>query len=180
VLLVPFLALGATRVRPMVHWTLFAVLATTTVLTIVRIEQTDSSTAGFGVIVVPLLLTVTVLVAAVVDRLLAAPLVRRWRCWALTFMDGLSAARRAGRVEDLYDQVTNLAWAVHETQRIADALGDPDDDTSKDLGAVREALLGALQQFRVLWPRTAEDVSPWVPGDKPAFSGWGTLRERRG
>jgi hypothetical protein len=75
-------------------------------------------------------------------------------------MDGLSAARRAGRVEDLYDQVTNLAWAVHETQRIADALGDPDDDTSKDLGAVREALLGALQQFRVLWPRTAEDVSP--------------------
>jgi hypothetical protein len=77
VLLVPFLALGAARVRPMVHWTLFAVLATTTVLTIVRIEQTDSSTAGFGVIVVPLLLTVTVFVAAVVDRLLAAPLVRR-------------------------------------------------------------------------------------------------------
>lgn len=77
VLLVPFLALGAARVRPMVHWTLFAVLATATVLTIVRIEQSDSSTAGFGVIVVPLLLTVTVLVAAVVDRLLTAPLVRR-------------------------------------------------------------------------------------------------------
>jgi hypothetical protein len=43
-----------------------------------------------------------------------------------TFMDGLSAARRAGRVsEDFYDQVTHLAWAVHETQRIADSLGDP-------------------------------------------------------
>jgi hypothetical protein len=77
VLLVPFLALGAARVRPMLHWTLVVVMATATVLTIVRIEQSDSSTAGFGVIVVPLLLTVTVFVAAVVDRLLAAPLVRR-------------------------------------------------------------------------------------------------------
>jgi hypothetical protein len=78
-----------------------------------------------------------------------------------TFMDGLSAARRAGRIsEDFYDQVTHLAWAVHETQRIADSLGDPDDDTFENLEDVREALLGALQQFRVLGPRTAEDVKP--------------------
>jgi hypothetical protein len=78
-----------------------------------------------------------------------------------TFMDGLSAARRTGRIsEDFYDQVTHLAWAVHETQRIVDALGDAEDDTFKDLGDVREALLGALEQFRLLGPRTAEDVRP--------------------
>ena len=78
-----------------------------------------------------------------------------------TFMDGLGAARDAGRVSwDFYDQVTHLAWAVHETQRIADALGDPDDDTLRDLGDVRVALLGALEQFRLLGPRTPEDVRP--------------------
>jgi hypothetical protein len=78
-----------------------------------------------------------------------------------TFMDGLSAARRAGRIsEDFYDQVTHLAWAVHETQRIADALGDPDDDTFEDLEDVHVALLSALEQFRVLGPRPAEDVRP--------------------
>jgi hypothetical protein len=78
-----------------------------------------------------------------------------------TFMDGLSTARRAGRVsEDFYEQVTSLAWAVHEAQRIADALGDPDDKTFENLGDVREALLKALEQFRVRGPRTAEDVRP--------------------
>jgi len=77
-----------------------------------------------------------------------------------TFMDGLSAARRAGRIsQDFYDQVTP-GWAVHEAQRIADSLGDPDDDTFENLGDVRAALLNALEQFRVLGPRTAEDVRP--------------------
>lgn len=77
-----------------------------------------------------------------------------------TFMDGFSAARRAGRVsEDFYEQVTPLAWVVYEAQRIADSLGDPDDDTFKDLGDVREALVMALEPFRVLGPRTAENVS---------------------
>ena len=78
-----------------------------------------------------------------------------------TFMDGLSAARRAGRVsEDFYDQVTSLAWVVHEAQRIADSLGDPDDNTFESLEDVRAALLMALEPFRVSEPRTAEDVRP--------------------
>jgi hypothetical protein len=76
-------------------------------------------------------------------------------------MDGLSAARRAGRInEDFYDQVTHLAWAVRETQRIADSLGDPDEATYENLEDVRVALLGALQQFRLLGPRTPEEVKP--------------------
>ena len=75
------------------------------------------------------------------------------------FMDGLSAARRAGRVsEDFYDQVTRLAWVVHEAQRIADSVGDPDDETFEDLEDVREAIVRALEPFRVFGPRTAEDV----------------------
>jgi hypothetical protein len=61
---------------------------------------------------------------------------------------------------DFYDQVTHLAWAVRETQRIADALGDPDDDTFNDLEDVRVAPLRALGQFRLLGPRTPEDVRP--------------------
>jgi hypothetical protein len=71
-------------------------------------------------------------------------------------MDGLGAARQAGRVsEDFYEQVTRLAWVVHEAQRIADSLGDPDDETFEDLGDVRAALLRALEQFRVRGPRTS-------------------------
>jgi hypothetical protein len=76
-----------------------------------------------------------------------------------TFLDGLGAARDAGRVShDFYDQVTRLAWVVKEAQRIADSLGDPDDDTFEDLDDVRAALLMALEPFRVFGPRTAEDV----------------------
>ena len=76
-------------------------------------------------------------------------------------MDGLGAARDAGRVSwDFYDQVTHLAWAVNETQRIADSLGDPNDATFENLEDVRLALLGALEQFRLLGPRTPEDVRP--------------------
>lgn len=75
-------------------------------------------------------------------------------------MDGLAPARDAGRIShDFYDQVTRLAWVVKEAQRVADSLGDPDDDTFKDLGDVREALLMALEPFRVFGPHTAEDVS---------------------
>jgi hypothetical protein len=48
---------------------------------------------------------------------------------------------------------------VKEAQRVADSLDDPDDDTFKDLGDVREALLMALEPFRVFGPHTAEDVS---------------------
>lgn len=41
-------------------------------ITLVRIEESESSTAGFGVIVVPFLLTVGVLLAAGVERFVAA------------------------------------------------------------------------------------------------------------
>jgi hypothetical protein len=72
VLFVPFVVLMLARARPVLHWTLFAVIAAATVITLVQIEESESSTAGFGVIVVPLLLSVAVLLAAAVDRFLAA------------------------------------------------------------------------------------------------------------
>jgi hypothetical protein len=72
VLFVPFVVLMLARTRPVLHWTLFTVIAAATVITLVRIEESESSTAGFGVIVVPLLLSVAVLLAALVDRFLAA------------------------------------------------------------------------------------------------------------
>jgi hypothetical protein len=72
VLFVPFAVLVLSRVRPALHWTLFAVIAVATVITLVRIEESESSTAGFGVIVVPFVLTVGVLLAAGVERLVAA------------------------------------------------------------------------------------------------------------
>jgi peptidoglycan/LPS O-acetylase OafA/YrhL len=68
VLLVPFLILGLVRVRPTLHWLLFAVIVAASVVTLNRIEESESSTAGFGLVVVPLLLTVAVLLAAVIDR----------------------------------------------------------------------------------------------------------------
>lgn len=68
VLLVPFVVLGLARVRPVLHWALSVVMAAATVITLVRIEESESSTAGFGVIVVPLLLTVAVLLTVVIDR----------------------------------------------------------------------------------------------------------------
>lgn len=73
VLSVPFVVLAICPVRPVLHWTLFAVIAVATLITLVRIEGSESSTAGFGVIVVPLLLTIGVLLAAVFDRFVAAP-----------------------------------------------------------------------------------------------------------
>jgi hypothetical protein len=63
VLFVPFVALVLSRVRPALHWTLFAGIVAATVITVVRIEEGESSTAGFRVIVVPLLLTVGVVLA---------------------------------------------------------------------------------------------------------------------
>lgn len=71
-LFVPFVVLVLLRVRPALHWTLFAVIGVATVITLVQIEESESSTAGFGVIVVPFLLTVGVLLAAGVERLVAA------------------------------------------------------------------------------------------------------------
>ena len=53
VLFVPFVVLVLSRVRPALHWTLFAVIAGATVIKLVEIEESESSTAGFGVIVVP-------------------------------------------------------------------------------------------------------------------------------
>ena len=73
VLLVPVVALVLARVRPALHWTLFAAIIAASGFMIIRTEQSDSSTAGFGVIVVPLLLTLAVLLAAVVDRLAGQP-----------------------------------------------------------------------------------------------------------
>jgi hypothetical protein len=72
VLFLPFVVLVLSRVRPVLHWTLFAVIAAATVTTLVRIEETESSTAGFGLIVVPLLLAVGVLLAAGVERFVAS------------------------------------------------------------------------------------------------------------
>jgi hypothetical protein len=72
VLFVPFVVLVLSRVRPALHWTLFAVIAVAIVITLFRIEESESSTAGFGVIVVPFLLTVGVLLAAGVERFVAA------------------------------------------------------------------------------------------------------------
>jgi hypothetical protein len=43
-----------------------------TVITLVRVDASGSSTAGFGVVVVSLLLTVGVLLVAVFDRVRAA------------------------------------------------------------------------------------------------------------
>ena len=73
VLFLPFVVLVLCRVRPVLHWTLFAVIAATRTITLIRIEESESSTAGFGVIVVSLLLSVGIPVAAVVDRLMATP-----------------------------------------------------------------------------------------------------------
>ena len=72
VLFQPFVVLALSRVRPVLHWTLFVVIAAATVITLIRIEESESSTAGFGVIVVPFLLSVAILLAAVFDRLVAA------------------------------------------------------------------------------------------------------------
>jgi hypothetical protein len=69
VLLVPFLALGVAGMRPLLHWALFALIAAATVFILIRIEEEESSTAGFGVVVIPALLTVAVLLAAAFDRL---------------------------------------------------------------------------------------------------------------
>jgi hypothetical protein len=66
--LMPFLVLGLVRVRPTLHWLLFAVIVAASVVTLYRIEESESSTAGFGLVVVPPLLTVAVLLAAVIDR----------------------------------------------------------------------------------------------------------------
>jgi hypothetical protein len=97
-----------------------------------------------------------------------------------TFTDGLSAARRAGRIsEDFYDQVTHLAWAVHETQRIADSLGDPDDDTFEDLGCPRGRARGysAVQGARAPHSRGCQAVS--LRGQAGVL-GMGDVKERRG
>jgi hypothetical protein len=57
-------------------------------------------------------------------------------------MRELATARDIGAIsEDIYDQVTSLACAAKEAQRIADSLGDPNDNTFKDLAEVRAALL---------------------------------------
>jgi hypothetical protein len=72
VLFVPFVALVLAQVRPVLHWTSVAVIAASTVTTLVRVDASGSSTAGLGVVVVPLLLTVGVLLVAVFDRVRAA------------------------------------------------------------------------------------------------------------
>jgi peptidoglycan/LPS O-acetylase OafA/YrhL len=72
VLFVPFVVLVLARVRPAQHWTLFAVIVAATVMTLIRIEKSETSTAGFGLIVVSFLLVVAVLIAAVADRLTEA------------------------------------------------------------------------------------------------------------
>jgi hypothetical protein len=72
VLFIPFVVLVLSRVRPALHWTLFAVIAAATVITLVQVEESESSTSGFGVIVVPFLLTIGVLLAAGVERFVAA------------------------------------------------------------------------------------------------------------
>lgn len=72
VLFVPFVVLALFHVRPALHWTLFVVISAASVITLVRIQDSESSTAGFGVIVVPFLLTVGVLLAAGVERFVAA------------------------------------------------------------------------------------------------------------
>jgi hypothetical protein len=74
VLLVPVIVLVLVRVRPALHWTLFVVIEAATVLTLLRIEQSESSTAGFGLIVVPFLLSLGIVLAAVLDRLRGASL----------------------------------------------------------------------------------------------------------
>jgi hypothetical protein len=71
-LFVPFVVLVLARVRPLLHWMSFAVIAVSSAIALVRIAESESSTAGFGVIVVPLLLTVGVLLVAFFDRFVAA------------------------------------------------------------------------------------------------------------
>lgn len=73
VLFVPVVVLVLARVRPTVHWTLFVIIAAATAIVLVRIAQSDSSTAGFGVVVVPLLLTMVIIVAAKLDRFAGSP-----------------------------------------------------------------------------------------------------------
>jgi hypothetical protein len=48
VLFVPFVVLVLSRVRPALHWTLFAVIAVATAITLFWIEESESSSAGFG------------------------------------------------------------------------------------------------------------------------------------
>ena len=70
-LCLPVLVLVLTRMRSPMHWVLFAVIIASTIVALIDIERNDSSTAGFGVVVVPTLLTVGVLIFATVDRYLA-------------------------------------------------------------------------------------------------------------
>lgn len=72
VLFIPFVVLVLAHLRRVLHWTAFSLIAAATGITLLRIHESESSTAGFGVIVVPLLLTTALLLAALVDRLVAA------------------------------------------------------------------------------------------------------------
>jgi hypothetical protein len=71
VMFVPFLVLAVVHMRPLLHWIVFVGSIGATALTLIRIEQSDSSTAGFGVIVVPLLLVTAIVFLALIERVAA-------------------------------------------------------------------------------------------------------------
>ena len=73
VLILPFVALTFVRLAQVLHWTLFAACMLTTAAMLIRVEASDSSTAGFGLVVVPLLLTTGIVVVALVDRMVRSP-----------------------------------------------------------------------------------------------------------
>ena len=73
VVFAPIVILALVRVRPVLHWALLAAMVAATAIVLVQIDQSDSSTAGFGIIVVPLLLVAAVLLATVVDRFVGHP-----------------------------------------------------------------------------------------------------------
>jgi hypothetical protein len=73
VVFAPIVVLALVRVRPALHWGLLAVILAATAIVLVQTDRSDSSTAGFGVIVVPLLLVAGVLLTAVVDRFVRHP-----------------------------------------------------------------------------------------------------------
>jgi hypothetical protein len=53
------------------HWGVFIGSIGVTVWTLIRIERSESSTAGFGLIVVPLLLVTAIVLLALIERVAA-------------------------------------------------------------------------------------------------------------
>ncbi|MGH8525683.1 MAG: hypothetical protein ACREXY_16210 [Gammaproteobacteria bacterium] len=68
VMFVPFVVLAVVRMRPLLHWVVFAGSVAASAFTLIGIERSDSSTAGLGVIFVLLLLVASIVLVALIER----------------------------------------------------------------------------------------------------------------